>query len=65
MKILLSWLLLGIGKFIGVIIKCDLTAWLYPIYRKVMVWSSDLDPEGKVWEKKEVPKEKKFKREWF
>ena len=56
---------MGIGKFIGVIIKCDLTAWLYPIYRKVMVWSSDLDPEGKVWEKKEVPKEKKFKREWF
>ena len=30
--------------------RCDLFAFLYPAYRKVMLLSSDLDKDGKVWE---------------
>lgn len=26
-------------------------AWLYTIYSKLMIWSSDLDTEGKIWTK--------------
>lgn len=25
--------------------------WLYTIYSKLMIWSSDLDTEGKIWTK--------------
>ena len=65
MKILLSWILLGIGNFINFLMQWDALHFLYPAYRKVMVWSSDLDPEGKVWEKNKKPDEPPFKREWF
>ena len=51
MKILLSWILYGIGHFISILMRCDWLSFLYPIYRKVMNLSSDLDPEGKVWER--------------
>lgn len=28
---------------------CKFSRFLYPIYSKLMIWSSDLDKEGKVW----------------
>lgn len=65
MKILLSWILLGIGNFINFLMRWDWLHFLYPSYRKVMVLSSDLDPEGKVWERNKKVKTKPFKREWF
>jgi len=57
-KILLSWILYGIGHFISLLMRWDWLSYLYPIYRKVMILSSDLDPEGKVWERNEKPKTK-------
>ena len=64
MKLTLSWILYGIGHFISFLMRWDWLSFLYPMYRKVMILSSDLDPEGKVWERNKKEK-KPFKREWF
>jgi hypothetical protein len=50
LKIILSKLLYYIGHLISIFMMCDLFAFLYPVYRKLMLWSSDLDKDGKVWE---------------
>jgi len=50
MKTLLSFVLYYIGHFISIFMACDWLSWLYPAYRKIMLWSSDLDKDGKVWE---------------
>jgi hypothetical protein len=49
MKILLSWVLYQIGHLISILMRCDLFAWLYPFYNKIMLLSSNLDTKGKVW----------------
>jgi hypothetical protein len=48
-KIILSWILYQIGHLISILMRCDLFAWLYPAYKKIMVLSSDLDTKDKVW----------------
>jgi len=56
MKLLLSYIL----YFIGDIISRTLMFWGYgfKIYNKVMLWSVDLDNQGKIW-KRVKPKRKK------
>lgn len=49
MKTLLSFILYYIGHFISILLRCDLLAFLYPLYRKIMILSSDLDINNKVW----------------
>lgn len=66
MKTALSWILYDIGHFISFLMRWDWLSFLYPMYRKVMILSSDLDPEGKVWKPNNKDKDvKPFKREWF
>jgi hypothetical protein len=50
MKIILSKILYYIGHFISILMRCDLLSFLYPVYKKIMLWSSDLDKDGEVWE---------------
>ena len=49
MKIFLSKILYYIGHFISFFMMCDLFAFLYPLYNKVMRLSSELDNNGEVW----------------
>ena len=51
MSKLLSLILYYIGHFISVLMRCDLLSFLHPAYKKIMIWSSDLDKEGKVWKR--------------
>lgn len=54
MKLLFSRLLYYIGDLISKIFYYNfarkLSAILYPIYSKIMILSSNLDKEGKVWQ---------------
>ena len=53
MIVLFSKILYHIGDFISTLMYWRmfrlLSGLLYPIYNKVMIWSMDLDKEGKVW----------------
>ena len=49
MKIILSKLLYMLGHLVSVFLYCDWLCFLYPVYNKLMIWSSDLDKDGKVW----------------
>jgi hypothetical protein len=49
MKTILSRVLYYFGHFISVFLYCDYLAFLYPVYKKVMILSSDLDKDDKVW----------------
>jgi hypothetical protein len=53
MKLILSKILYFIGDLISKLFYykffCKFSGFLYPIYSKLMIWSSDLDKEGKVW----------------
>lgn len=53
MKLILSKALYYIGDFISKLFywKCFrlLSGLLYPIYSKLMILSSDLDADGKIW----------------
>lgn len=51
MKLLLSRLLYFIGDFISFFLRFNALSFLYPLYRKIMLKSCDLDKEGKVWKK--------------
>ena len=48
MKTLASRLLYYVGHLVSVFLYCDYFAFLYPVYKKLMIWSSDLDKDGKV-----------------
>jgi len=50
MKTLASRLLYYMGHLVSVFLYCDYLAFLYPVYKKLMIWSSDLDKDGKVWD---------------
>ena len=50
LKTLLSRLLYWMGHLVSVFLYCDYFAFLYPVYKKLMIWSSDLDKDGKVWD---------------
>ena len=50
MKTLLSRLFYYMGHLVSFFLYCDWFCFLYPVYKKLMIWSSDLDKEGKVWD---------------
>ena len=50
MKTLASRLLYYMGHLVSIFLYCDYLAFLYPVYKKLMIWSSDLDKDGKVWD---------------
>lgn len=54
MNIILSRVLYYFGHLISIFLYCDYFAFLYPVYKKVMILSSDLDKDDKVW--KNTPK---------
>jgi len=49
MQKFLSLFLYYIGHFISIFLYYDLLSFLYPLYKKVMILSSDLDKYEKVW----------------
>ena len=49
MKALLSRLLYHIGDFISFFLRFNALSFLYPLYRKIMLTSCDLDKDAKVW----------------
>jgi len=49
-KLILSTIFYGFGHLVSVFLYCDYLAFLYPVYKKLMIWSSDLDKDGKVWD---------------
>lgn len=60
MKYYLSLILYYIGDVISRTSMRFGDGYGYPIYRKVMLWSCDLDKEGKIWKYvKTKPKKKK------
>ena len=50
MKALASRLLYYMGHLVSIFLYCDYLIFLYPVYKKLMIWSSDLDKDGKVWD---------------
>lgn len=49
-KLILSAIFYGLGHLVSIFLYCDCLAFLYPVYKKLMVLSSDLDKDGKVWD---------------
>ena len=49
MKTILSRVLYYFGHLLSIFLYCDYLAFLYPVYKKVMILSSDLDKDDKVW----------------
>lgn len=52
MRTLFSKILYYVGDLVSKFLYFDFFSWLYPFYRKIMILSSELDKEGKVWENK-------------
>tara|TARA_B100000029_G_scaffold293293_1_gene286813 strand:+ start:3474 stop:3605 length:132 start_codon:yes stop_codon:yes gene_type:complete len=38
-----------VGDLVSWFLRFNHFGWLYPFYRKVMILSSELDKDGKVW----------------
>jgi hypothetical protein len=50
MKLVLSYILYKLGDVTSYLLKCDSIAeHVYPVYSKLMTWSSNLDEKGKIW----------------
>lgn len=49
MKQLLAWILYFLGDLISKLLVWDFFSFLYPVYNRLMLWSSDLDIEQKIW----------------
>ena len=52
MRVGLSKILYYFGDFISIFLHFNFFSWLYPLYSKIMILSSELDKEGKVWDNK-------------
>ena len=52
MRLILSKILYHIGDLISKLFYYDCFGWLYPLYSKIMILSSDLDKDGKIWKYK-------------
>jgi hypothetical protein len=49
-KLALSWILYTLGDLVSRLMYYVDSGTLYTIYNKLMIWSCDLDPAGKIWE---------------
>jgi len=48
-KLALSWILYVLGDLVSRVAYYVDSGTLYTIYNKLMTWSVDLDPAGKIW----------------
>ena len=48
MKIFLAYLLYYLGEFVSRFLTIT-NGRVYPLYSKLILWSCDLDTEGKIW----------------
>ena len=51
MKLILAHVFYYLGDFVSRLMYWDWLGFLYPVYNKLMIWSSDLDEEGVIWKK--------------
>jgi hypothetical protein len=51
MKLVLAHICYLLGDFVSRLLYWDSLAFLYPVYNKLMLWSSDLDTNGVIWKK--------------
>jgi len=51
-RIILVWLLYQVGHMISWLLYFDCLAWLYPVYSRLMTWSSDIDNDNIIWHEK-------------
>lgn len=49
-RLILSVLFYGLGHLVSVFLYFDCFTFLYPVYKKLMILSSDLDKHGKIWD---------------
>lgn len=49
MRLILSKILYYIGDLISKFLYYDCFSWLYPLYSKIMILSSKIDKEAKLW----------------
>jgi hypothetical protein len=54
MKQLLAHLLYFLGDLISRLFYWDLFSFMYPVYNRIMLWSSDLDQKGEIWKKPDM-----------
>ena len=52
MTLILSKILYYIGDLISKLLYFNCFTWLYPLYSKIMILSSDLDKDAKIWKNK-------------
>jgi hypothetical protein len=50
-KNILAYIFYFMGDLVSKLLIWDLFSFLYPVYNKLMSWSSDLDVHGKIWRK--------------
>lgn len=53
MNLILSKITYYIGDLVSRFLYFDCFGWLYPLYRKLMIISYELDAEEKVWHNKD------------
>ena len=58
MKTFLSKVLYYVGDLVSWFLRFNCFSWLYPLYRKIMLLSCDLDRDGKVWKKQKSIKKR-------
>lgn len=51
MKLITAYIFYQIGDVIGILLRFRYLFFLYPIYNKLMIKSSDLDVNCKIWKK--------------
>lgn len=49
MMICLAKLLYYVGDLVGWFLRFNCFGWLYPLYSEIMLLSSRLDKDGKIW----------------
>jgi len=49
MKLILSYIFYLFGHVISILLRYNLFAFLYPLYTRCMLMSSDLDVNEKIW----------------
>ena len=51
-RIILSKFLYHVGDLVSKFLYFNCFSWLYPLYRKFMIWSSELDKDNVIWKNK-------------
>lgn len=51
MRLILVWLLYSVGHMLSYLLAVNCFSWVYPVYKWLMIKSSDLDIDCVVWKK--------------